>query len=622
LNTLRQITASVASDSSQVDSAADGITQDAARGLTDSLLQQVSTLRQLRSLHDVPVDVASRAMIRERLEEITLEDGIAETVDAEQRIFRHLGLVAPDADLMQIYKDVLEEQLAGFYDIDRRELVLADWLPASMQQMVAAHELTHALQDQHFSLRVRKKLRFDNRDAEAAWQALQEGDANAVMVELLGGPDGGIAAFRDSATVEDLLLEADATVRSQLFLGAPSALQDFMSFPYLQGLRFVAALHEHGGWQRVDDAFVHPPVSTEQILHPERYLDSFDGPVRIEQPSIHGILSNGYLRAAEMRLGEEDLRVYLKTWLDASMAAVASEGWGGCKVSLYSSSEAEQPDVFVMTSIWDSEDDALEMFGALIGVLEQRYPEQSGWSEMTNENQIVWAVDEDRQWVNVLRLEERQVTVLERVPTRHFYRVLMKLNRNTRYLDPTPDLRSAHKSDLVWNQSSRSDIDSALTLRVALPESWTPRLEADSDSMDTREVLVASRPNASLRVLVDRDAIDPLGAGGFAHSLAAPLQARGHDVYIRSDVPVSRDGVDFYELVFEQEEAGARVVYYVAVTDLRRGYGSVIIRETLQGDTPQLRQAFESILQSAALVPMEDAAPEELPPVLHNVGGQ
>jgi hypothetical protein len=304
------------------------------------------------------------------------------------------------------------------------------------------------------------------------------------------------------------------------------------------------------------------------------------------------------------------------------MATIAAEGWGGCKASLYSSSESEQPDAFVLSSVWDSEDDAIEMFGALIGVLEQRYPEQHGWSELTSENRIVWALDEEQERVNVLQLDERTVTVLEQVPTQHYYRMLLKLDRNTRFLDPTPDLRSAHKDDLVWNQSSRADVDSALTLRVALPEDWTPRLQADSDSVDVREVLVAHRPNASLRVLVDRDAMDPLGPGGFAHTLAVPLQARGHDVYIRSDVPVSGDGVDFYELVFEQEEAGQRVVYYVAVTDLRRGYGSVIIRETLHGDVPDMRRAFDTILQNVALVPVEDAAPEILSPVLHNVGGQ
>jgi hypothetical protein len=293
-----------------------------------------------------------------------------------------------------------------------------------------------------------------------------------------------------------------------------------MSFPYANGLSFVAALHENGGWQRVDDAFVRPPVSTEQILHPERYLKSFDGPVRIEQPSIHGILSNGYIRSAEMRLGEEDLRVFLKQFIDPALSSVAAEGWGGCKVSLYSS-EASLPEVLALSSVWDSEDDALEIFGALIGALEMRYPQQTGWAEATNENQILWYLDEGRQLVNVLQLDERRVTLLEQIATDRYPRALLKLERETRYLDPTPDLRRARKDDLVWNQEASADYDSAMTLRVALPGIWKARTtELEGTLADPREVLVAARPGATLQVLVDHEAMDPLGMGGFAHSMA------------------------------------------------------------------------------------------------------
>jgi len=630
LPTLRQMTAMVPSDSMEAatrhapSSDSHGISLDVARQLTDSLLIEVSQLRQLRALGRVPVGVDSRAEIRSRLEEIAQEDGVSETVRAEERIFKHLGLVPRDTDLLRVYKDLLEEQLAGFYDIDQRKLIFAEWLPARMQQMVAVHELTHALQDQHFSLRVRKKLRFDNRDAEAAWQALIEGDANAVMVELLGdSASTGISAFVDSTFGPSIVANHDSAMRSEIFLAAPSALRDFLSFPYASGLSFVAALHESGGWQRVDDAFVRPPVSTEQILHPERYLKTMDGPVRIEQPNLHGILSNGYVRSAEMRLGEEDLRVFLKQWLDADLATIAAEGWGGCKASLYSS-EASLPEVLALSSVWDSEDDALEIFGALIGALEMRYPQQSGWAEVTNENQIIWSLDEGRQLVNVLQLDERRVTLLEQIATDRYSRALLKLKRETRYLDPTPDLRRARKEDLVWNQESSAEWDSALTLRVALPDDWQPQDADVGVAGDPREVLVAQRPGASLRILVDHDAQDPLGIGGFAHSLAESLQARGQNVYIQSDVAIRRDGLDLYELVFEQEEAGQGVIYYLAVTDLKRGFGCVVIREVRAGNAPLVRADFDRILENLALVPVEDASAESAEKDIRrsNVGGQ
>ena len=596
-----------------------GITLEVARQLTDSLLIEVSQLRQLRALERVPVGVASRSEIRSRLEEIAQEDGVTEKVRAEERVFKHLGLVPPETDLLVVYEDLLEEQLAGFYDIDLRKLIFAAWLPVEMQGMVAAHELTHALQDQHFSLRVRKKLRFDNRDAEAAWQALIEGDANAVMVELLGDEAIGISAFVDSTFGPTAVAGDDSSMRSELFLAAPSALRDFLSFPYANGLHFVAALHESGGWQRIDDAFVRPPVSTEQIMHPERYLRVEDGPVRIEQPSIHGILSNGYMRSSEMRLGEEDIRVFLKQFIDPALASVAAEGWGGCKVSLYSS-EVSPPEVLALSSVWDSEDDALEIFGALIGALEMRYPQQTGWAEMTNENQIIWYLDEGRQLVNVLQLDERRVTLLEQIATDRYARVLLKLGRETRYLDPTPDLRRARKEDLVWNQEASAEYDSALTLSVALPVDWVSRSAEEGLAADSRAVLLAERPGATLRVLVDHGAIDPLGIGGFAHSMAESLQTFGQNVYIQTDVAVGLDGLDLYELVFEQEEAGQGVIYYLAVTDLKRGFGCVVIREVRSKDTSDMRTDFETILHKLVLIPDTDAAPD--PADLYDTGFQ
>jgi hypothetical protein len=231
--TLRHIAAMAPADSrvaasthgmSSDSSDSTGISLEAARHLTDSLLIEVSQLRQLRTLDRVPVGVASRGEIRGRLEQIAQEDGVTEGVREEERVFKHLGLVPRDTDLLLVYKDLLEEQLAGFYDIDLRQLIFAEWLPAEMQGMVAAHELTHALQDQHFSLRVRKKLRFDNRDAEAAWKALLEGDANAVMVELLGdSASTGISAFVDTTFGPSVVAGGDSSMRSELFLAAPCA---------------------------------------------------------------------------------------------------------------------------------------------------------------------------------------------------------------------------------------------------------------------------------------------------------------------------------------------------------------------------------------------------------------
>jgi hypothetical protein len=187
---------------------ASGTTLDAAaaRSLTDSLLTSVSAVRDLKPLRTVPVQASSRAQIRTRLEEITRQDEIEKQLQEEEKRLEFLGLVPADLDLVKLYHDLLEEQLAGFYDIDKRELVLADWISPEQTSVVLSHELAHALQDQHFSLRVRKRLGFESPDAEAAWHALIEGDATAVMAELALAPSGKhFTALADSASAPALI---------------------------------------------------------------------------------------------------------------------------------------------------------------------------------------------------------------------------------------------------------------------------------------------------------------------------------------------------------------------------------------------------------------------------------
>ncbi|MFQ5601191.1 MAG: hypothetical protein ACE5G2_11650, partial [Candidatus Krumholzibacteriia bacterium] len=583
------------------------LTLGAARALADSLLLQVSATRGLKPLLDVPVKVADRDAIRQRLDEITAEGSVETRLRHDERIMKHLGLIPADRDLLELYKELLEEQIAGFYDIDRRELVLADWVPAGLQAIVATHELTHALQDQHFSLRVRKKLGFEDPDAEAAWYALLEGDASSVMAELALQPLGrSFTVVADSMAVgvdDTVSLTAGTGVATERFLEAPDALRGAMSFPYVHGLRFVAEVYAAGGWQRVDDAYIHPPVSTEQILHPERYLGVQDRPVRVELPDLRGLLRGSYVPVATTPMGEYDLYLYLKQYVDPEIARISAAGWSGCATALYGDSPGD-PDVFVLSSVWDSEDDALEFFGALIGVLEVRYPEQEGWAESSSVDQILWKVDEAGRYINLLRLRGREVVCVERAPGAAVTRVLQKLDRETRMDDPSPDVRAMRKDQLPWNRPVVAMHDSALTLRVELPEGWTA-----VETPKPHAMLEAHRASARLEVVVDRDAQDRLGVGGYTHALAQRIQERGTNVYIHTDVNIQRDeDVQLYQHVFTQLENGRQIVYYLGVADLRRGFGYVLISEPRESTAVSAEADFYSILETLAIVPAEDAS--------------
>jgi hypothetical protein len=578
----------------------------AAVALADSLLRQVSALRGLEPLRSVPVEVEDRSHIRRRIEAIASAEELEAQAKQDERLLQFLGLVPGNLDLFDTYKDVLEEQLAGLYDMDQRVLVLADWVPANLQAPVAAHELTHALQDQHFGLRVRRRLGFDTPDAEAAWAALTEGDATAVMLQCaLQGSGKNFTAVLDSELASP---GAAALVPSgpdtKRFQAAPRVVREALSFPYLHGVRFAAALFAHGGWEQLDAAYVHPPVSTEQILHPERYGGAGgDRPVRVELPDVRGILGPGYEPQLTESLGELDLQLYLGEYIDPQIAAVASEGWGGCSVALYRGS-GKDGNAFVLSSVWDSEDDALEFFGGLLGALEKRYPDQTGIAEQTTTDQVTWNVDKTSRLQNVVRMRERTVVCLERVPSASVVRLLQKLDAQTRIDDPTPEMRATSKEQLAWNHPATQPGDSSLVLHVDLPEGWS-RVPADRPDV----LLEARRAGARLKVAVDRDATDRLGTNGYTHVLAARIQQHGTNVFVQTDVVFPRpDGLRLYEHVFTQLEEGRQVVYHLGVADLGRGFGTVQITEPKDGRTPAVADDFKHILETLRVVP----ATEEL----------
>lgn len=583
----------------------------AARVMVDSLLQQVASIRGLEPLRPVAVQVAARERIRARLEELTQEEEVRSRARGDERLLHYLGLLPPDVELLQLLKDLLEEQIAGMYDIDQRLLYLADWVPAELQTIVATHEITHALQDQHFSLRVRKKLGFATADAEAAWQALLEGDATAVMLEAGLRPVGqSFAALADSnlwtdGTFTAALREAmgaGAGMDAGRLFSAPAVVRESLLFPYEKGLGFVAALVAAGGWKRVDEAYVHPPESTEQVLHPARFLgvsNTRDEPVRVETPDVRGLLGTDRVPAVKLVLGEFDLYLYLSAYVEREIAAISCEGWGGAQATLYAA-PGGGPEALVLYTTWDSEDDATEFFGAVLGAMEKRFPKQTGVPEMTTENRVAWSVDEKNRFQNLVGQNGRDVYCLEQVPASSAERLIQKLEQQTRLTDTTPEARAEKRDELPWNRASAQPPPpgSRTTLHLDLPPGW----QAQSGRPDL--LALAERAGARLEVGVDRAAKDRLGAGGYAHVLASRLQEHASGVYVHTDVVYPRaDGRRLYQHVFSQTENGQKVVHYIGVVELEPGFGYVLLTEPQDGKTPSMDADFYAILEALQVVP-------------------
>jgi hypothetical protein len=328
----------------------------------DDLLRQVSALRGLRAKGPVARGVLSRAEIGERLKARLAEEYTPTEIDTEARVLRRLGLLPPGVDYGRLMLDLLMEQVAGFYDPGAKKLFIADWLPLDMQRPALAHELQHALQDQHFDLKAFTKPLKDDGDRQLAHAALVEGDATALMLEQQAQAMRlPIEQLPDLVSqMGEQMLKGMSAEQTPLFDKAPTALRETMIFPYFGGLRFVMALRRGRPWKRVDEAFRAPPESTEQVLHPERYL-SRDAPVKIPAAPLSSLAPKKEIRSDV--LGELMLRLLFRSRLSEPEADRAAEGWGGDRLVAYADAPGAAPTV-VDLSVWDTETDATEAAAA------------------------------------------------------------------------------------------------------------------------------------------------------------------------------------------------------------------------------------------------------------------
>lgn len=318
------------------------------------VIDDTVALRGLDPTQEIPAEIISREQLSQNMMASLQEDYSQEEAAEDARIMFLLRLVEdPDLDLWQLYVDLYSERVLGYYDPEEDELFLvsdADGL-SGLAEMTMAHETVHALQDQHWDLIA---LRPDDMeaDAAAAVTALIEGDAETVGTQYL-------LTTMDPLEVADAIAEA-STISSEVVDNAPAYVREGLYFPYTAGSEFVNALLADGGFEAVDAAFSDPPVSTEQILHPEKYLGERDDPQAVTLPDLGTALS-GWELVRDDTLGEFDLRIMLDD-NGAANADEAAAGWDGARFGYYTSGDRE---LVTMTITWDSEGDRAEFEQAL-----------------------------------------------------------------------------------------------------------------------------------------------------------------------------------------------------------------------------------------------------------------
>jgi hypothetical protein len=312
------------------------------------LIPAAEEIRGLEFGSPPQITVLTRDELETRVVDQLLEDYVDHEVD--EALYKLLGLVPADFELLETILSLYGEAVAGYYDGDTGELVVtaSEELFSPLEEATIVHELTHALTDEVLEFHDRYDQLFEDEryDEASAFQALIEGDAS--LAELI------YVQQLDEASQQEFLedaFEADMTVFDQV----PSFMQDSLLFPYESGFTFVEHLFSEGGFEAVDDAYGSPPKSSEQILRPEDY----PGEVPLEVVLPPGELE-GYEINEMSTWGEIGFRLMFDQVLGG--AETASAGWGGDSYRVYFDGVNV---VLVLEYQGDAESDAAELAEAL-----------------------------------------------------------------------------------------------------------------------------------------------------------------------------------------------------------------------------------------------------------------
>lgn len=310
------------------------------------LLREVSRSRGLAIRKPVQGRRVTRGQALSHVREKAENEMPRAVMVAQGELLRTLGVVPVDYDYVGGVYHLLSENLAGFYDQSEDALFLIDDIRDRAMRETVVHELVHALQDQHYDLEVLLGYRAGQSDALTASHALCEGDAMVASMEVM---QGSPHQLRPEVLLGQMLDAVGG--RSD---PPPEILQRSLVMPYVDGMRFVQALHRRGGWRAVDAAYARLPASTEQLLHLDKY-DADERPLEVADLK----LLDGYTALERDTMGEQALRILVDQWAPG-LAPRAAAGWGGDRYAVMESASKDAY-AFALVVRMDTEADAVEL---------------------------------------------------------------------------------------------------------------------------------------------------------------------------------------------------------------------------------------------------------------------
>lgn len=318
----------------------------------------VGNLRQLTLLNPVePTLMGIEGVKRYLRSEYSQEDAFEEML-----ILSSFDFVPRGFDLYEPAVEYTASGIAGFYDPESKIFVMVstDNKLDTYEQYIYVHELMHALQDQHFELGLISAGDVLNGDELQALRALAEGEAELLQELYINNGYFSNAEMADIQNISEIRIRNLAAVqqRSQ----APEIWSSAFLFAYENGLEFNRTLYNRFGWDGINNAWADRPVSTEQILHPDRYING-DLPQNVSIVNMAEVLGENWREIENNTFGEFYLREYLSQRVDERTVDQAATGWGGDNYVIYYNETAGQS-VMAIRLAWDSPADSEQFGGA------------------------------------------------------------------------------------------------------------------------------------------------------------------------------------------------------------------------------------------------------------------
>lgn len=350
-----------------------GYAQETPSGVSneriDHIVSELSEITGLAKRREVRHSTISRDELKSFLEKRIREEVKPEEIRIEEQLLRKLGFVPPEFDLRQTTIDLYTEQAAAFYDFESKKLVLLEGNDAAMEEAALAHELAHALADQHFRLSRFLDRAGKNDDGALARMAVMEGQATWLMAELLVR-QAGQSLFKAPEMAELMSrMVAASSGQFPVLDNAPLYIRESLLFPYTSGMKLQNAVVQKRGKAGFAEVFRNPPDTTRQVLHPETYLN----PERVLPPTLPRLVRQGrYRTAAEGTIGEFDYAVLISQYVGEEAVRGVAPSW---RAGLYRYLEhkREEGAVLLQATRWADAEKAGEFLRSYRSILEGKW---------------------------------------------------------------------------------------------------------------------------------------------------------------------------------------------------------------------------------------------------------